>query len=431
VDDHPVRKAATTGKRIEQQLVGVKLPSGGEIIWMLISAEPILKDDGKNEKIICTYHDITKLKEAEKSVKEIKDKLDIALGIGNIGVWDWNLKTDKVIWDERLETMFGLKTGTFGKTFQSFVNLVNEEDIPHIKKSIKAALEKNLPLETIFRTSTKTGKTKYISLKGLVTKDKEGNSVSISGVCFDVTGLKEGTELLISKLNEELLRSNNDLQSFAYVASHDLQEPLRMVTSFTQLLSKRYGDKLDENAKEYINFAVDGAKRMHDLLSGLLAYSRINTKAQEFRRVDLNDVLSSVTKNLSLLIKERRTVIHAPKLPVVFTDECQMIQLFQNLISNSIKFSTGSPKIFISVKNQIDQFVFSFKDEGIGIEPKYFERIFLIFQRIFPREKYEGTGIGLAVCKRIVERHGGKIWVESEPEKGSTFIFTIPNKIQL
>ena len=375
-----------------------------------------------------TIMDITERTKAQNAVRDAQSKLNIALENGNIGVWEWYLTTDEMIWDERLEKMFDLKPGEFGKTYQAFENLVNEEDISHIQKSVKEALEKDLPFETIYRVCTKNGKIKYISSKGLVSKDKDGKPISMSGVCFDVTGLKEGTEVLISKLNEELLRSNKELQSFAYVASHDLQEPLRMVTSFTQLLFKQYEDKLDETAKEYINFAVDGATRMYDLLNGLLAYSRIHTKGQEFKKVNINNVFRIVTKNLSLLIKERGTEITYVKLPVVIADESQMILLFQNLISNSIKFSPESSKIIVSVKNKKDYFVFSVKDEGMGIEPQYFERIFLIFQRLVPREKYEGTGIGLAICKRIVERHGGSIWLESEIGKGSTFYFTIPNK---
>jgi PAS domain S-box-containing protein len=231
----------------------------------------------------------------------------------------------------------------------------------------------------------------------------------------------------LQALNVELQRSNMDLESFAYIASHDLQEPLRMVSSFTQLLQKQYQDKLDDNANEYINFAVDGSKRMYELLNGLLAYSRINTKGAAFTRVDLNRVLENVLGNLHLKITERNATIKSEKLPSVYADATQMNLLFQNLISNSIKFSPKPPRIYISFENQDDNYIFSVKDKGIGIESQYFERIFVIFQRLASRE-YEGTGLGLAICKRIVERHGGKIWVESEIGKGTTFTFTIPKQ---
>ncbi len=245
----------------------------------------------------------------------------------------------KVNWDERMQMMFGLKPGTFGKTYQAFEDLVNEEDLPHIQNAIQSAVEQDIPYETVFRTKPKEGKPRYITSKALISKDKNGKAVSFTGVCFDVTELREGTEKLVSKLNEELLRSNKELEQFAYVASHDLQEPLRMVSSFTQLLEKNYKDKLDEQAMEYIHFAVDGSKRMYDLLNGLLAYSRINTKGKEFIKVDLPHALESASKNLSLIIKEKGVVIKSDELPEIRGDASQMIHLFQNLISNSIKFN--------------------------------------------------------------------------------------------
>ena len=227
-------------------------------------------------------------------------------------------------------------------------------------------------------------------------------------------------------VNEDLKRSNKELESFAYVASHDLQEPLRMVTSFTQLLEKQYKDQLDEKAREYIGFAVDGAKRMYDLINGLLAYARIHTTGKEFTPTNLNNVLENVTKNLSLRISETNTSLNIDKLPEISADEYQMTQLFQNLISNSIKFSNQSPMINVSSKVDHDHIIFSVKDEGIGIESQYFDKIFQIFQRLHVRDQYEGIGIGLAICKKIVEHHGGKIWIESQPGKGSTFYVSLP-----
>jgi PAS domain S-box-containing protein len=372
------------------------------------------------------HTDITDRKNAEEALKRSEERLRVALENGNIGIWDWDLKTNAVFWDERTEKMFGLDHGTFEQTYKSFEDLVNEEDIPHIQKSIKNTLEKDLPFETIFRIRLKTGSTKYISTKGHLLKDSEGKPVKLSGVCSDITDLKEGSEKLISKINEELLRSNKELENFAYVASHDLQEPLRMVTSFSQLLAMKYEDKLGKDAQEYIQYVVEGASRMYELLNGLLAYSRIQTKGKSFTLVKLNQVLSKVKSNLELTLKEKGAIINANDLPEVFADEIQMIQLFQNLISNAIKFSEASPTIFISSKTEEDKYTLSFMDTGIGIEQEYFERIFLIFQRLFPKGQYDGLGIGLSICKRIAERHGGKIWLESIPDKGSTFYFTIP-----
>lgn len=372
--------------------------------------------------------DITERKNAEIKLRQAQEKLTLALDHGKIGTWEWDLIKDEVIWGERTERMFGLAPGTFGGTFKAFEDLVHEEDISHIQKSIKDSIEKDIPLETILRSKPRRGKVKYISATAELLKDKDGKPVSLSGICLDVTSLKEGTELLVSKLNEELLKSNKELENFAYVASHDLQEPLRMVSSFTQLLDMQYGDRLDDNAREYIGFAVDGARRMYDLLNGLLAYSRIQTRGREFRKVDLNNVLKIVTKNLTLAINERNVLLKTDELPQVFADESQMIILFQNLISNSIKFSPESPRIFINAETRKGHYIFSVKDEGMGIDKQYFERIFKIFQRLVTRAQFQGTGIGLALCKRIVERHGGEIWVESTLGNGATFFFTIPKK---
>jgi PAS domain S-box-containing protein len=402
----------------------------GELRFVHEKCQHNRDESGKIVSSIGMVLDITERKNAEKELLDHKIKLNLALEKGKIGLWEWDLKTDELILDERMEKMFGIKPGSFGKTYQAFESLIHEEDVSRVRKTVNKTLNKNILGETIFRSKSKKGITKFISFKPFVNKDHKGNPENMIGVCFDVTGLQEGTEKLVLKLNEELLRSNQELERFAYVASHDLQEPLRMVTSFTQLLSMQYGDQLDARARDYINYAVDGTKRMYELLNGLLTYSRIQTKGRSFNNVDLAKVLEITLRNLALKIEESKAEIQSEELPVVVADEIQMVQLFQNLIANSIKFSTGIPRIFIESKEEKNKVIITVRDEGIGIEPQYFEKIFQIFQRLMPRDKYEGTGIGLAVCKRIVERHGGNIWLESEPGKGSTFRFTIPtNKL--
>jgi light-regulated signal transduction histidine kinase (bacteriophytochrome) len=227
---------------------------------------------------------------------------------------------------------------------------------------------------------------------------------------------------------QELARSNKELEQFAYVASHDLQEPLRMVRSYLQLLQRRYQSHLDEDADEFIAFAVDGASRMHALINGLLTYSRVNMQGKSFRATDSGQVLQRVLGDLKIAIDEAGVVVtHHNDFPIVMADEVQLAQLFQNLIGNAIKFHGNLlPEIRIEVKRHSDRaWVFSINDNGIGIEPRYYKRIFMIFQRLHTQTEYEGTGIGLAICKKIVERHGGRIWVESEPGQGSTFYFTI------
>ena len=225
----------------------------------------------------------------------------------------------------------------------------------------------------------------------------------------------------------KLTRSNADLTEFAYVASHDLQEPLRMVSSYLQLIERRYRDKLDNDGIEFMTFAVDGANRMQKMITDLLIFSRVGTRGKPFAPTDCEIILSQALLNLETSIQESQAVVTHDPLPNLMADSTQMVQLFQNLIGNAIKFRKAqAPQVHISARLKADDWEFSVRDNGIGIEPHYYERIFVVFQRLHGKGEYPGTGIGLAVCKKVVERHGGQIWVESEPGQGSTFSFTIP-----
>ncbi len=243
--------------------------------------------------------------------------------------------------------------------------------------------------------------------------------------------------------SQELVRSNAELEQFAYVASHDLQEPLRMVTSYLQLLERRYKNQLDANADQFITYAVDGARRMQTLINDLLNYSRVSTRGQPFKLVDCDVILQRAIANLQIAIADSQAIVTHDNLPRVMADTTQLTQVFQNLIGNAIKFCQNQqPQIHIGVAKETpnsdeeslnsiplaDEWLFSIRDNGIGLESQYAERIFIIFQRLHGRDKYPGTGIGLAICKKIIERHGGRIWVESKPGQGSTFYFTIPDR---
>jgi signal transduction histidine kinase len=232
-----------------------------------------------------------------------------------------------------------------------------------------------------------------------------------------------------AKSIKNLMASNEELEQFAYVASHDLQEPLRMVASFTQLLQKRYADKLDADANEYIHFAVDGAKRMKKLVDDLLIYSRVASKDKEWEKVNIQSLVSNIITDMSMLIEESGIKISYKDLPVVYSDKAMLSRLFTNLISNAVKYRRNeNPEVWISAHHRDSKWIFSVKDNGIGIKKEYFEKIFLLFRRLHGKSEYSGTGIGLAICKKIVDKLGGRIWVESEPGKGSTFYFEIPGR---
>jgi light-regulated signal transduction histidine kinase (bacteriophytochrome) len=235
------------------------------------------------------------------------------------------------------------------------------------------------------------------------------------------------SEIALAERARDLARSNADLEQFAYVASHDLQEPLRIVASYNQLLARRYKDRLDPDANEFIAFTVDGVTRMQRLINDLLAYSRVGTRSNAFVEVAMEKVLTFALHNLRDAIADQQAVVTHDPLPTVTGDEGQLTQLLQNLIANAIKFhSAEAPVVHIGVRRDGAEWIFEVRDNGVGIEPQYFERIFVIFQRLHSTAQYAGTGIGLAVCKKIVERHGGRIWVTSELGHGSTFAFTLP-----
>jgi len=251
---------------------------------------------------------------------------------------------------------------------------------------------------------------------------RTGDNLMITAVVRDISERK--------RVQVELARSNAELEQFAYVVSHDLQEPLRMVASYVQLLARRYQGKLDADADEFIHFAVDGANRMRDLINDLLAYARVGRRGRGMERTDLEKVFAAVLANLKIAIEESHAQITHDPLPTLTVDAVQIGELLQNLISNAIKFKRDAvPQVHVSVASDDHQWRFGVRDNGVGIAPEYFERIFLIFQRLHQRADYSGTGIGLAICKKIVEYHHGRIWVESEPGIGTTFYFTLPRGV--
>lgn len=271
----------------------------------------------------------------------------------------------------------------------------------------------------------KNGELLVVESRQVLQRDAGGRPSAILEINRDVTARKQAEQALEERARE-LARSNADLEQFANVASHDLQEPLRMVASYTQLLAKRYQGQLDERADRWIGFAVDGAHRMQTLINDLLAYSRVGTRGEVLSPVEAGTALAGALANLRLAIRDAGAEVIHGSLPVVLGDQTQLVQLFQNLIGNAVKFrGEAPPRVEIAARQEGGEWVFSVRDNGIGIAPEFAERIFVIFQRLHERERYPGTGIGLAICKRIVERHGGRIWLDSQEGPGSTFLFTL------
>jgi len=299
-------------------------------------------------------------------------------------------------------------------------------DIP----SLRTLLEDILPKNTQFINYEVSHKFQTIGQKIMLLNGRQiyqeviGTPIILLAI-EDITEHKRAEEKLKQTL-EELERSNKDLEQFAYAASHDLQEPLRTVSNFSQLLAKRYKGELDAKADQFIGFIVDGATRMQEMIDNLLTYSRVSTRAKLFEPTDCETLFDQALANVKMAIEESGAVVTHKSLPTVMADASQLVQLFQNLLSNAIKFRKEKPRITVSAVQRGNEWLFSVEDNGIGIAPEFMEHIFKMFQREHASAEYPGTGVGLAICKKIVERHGGRIWVESQVGKGSTFYFTIP-----
>lgn len=369
---------------------------------------------------------IVERKQAEDALQEANERFSLAARAASMGVWELDLLNNLLTWDDQVFQLYGVRKEDFSGAYEAWIKGVHPDDRERADEEVQQALQGEKEFDTEFRVVWPNGSIRHIKSYATVLRSQEGKPLRLTGVNYDITEEKVAEEKL-NKLLDDLARSNGELERFAYVASHDLQEPLRMVTSYLQLLERRYRDKLDGDALEFINYAVDGSNRMKTLIGDLLAYSRVGTRGKELSLTDCEGILARVLNSLQISIAESQaTVTHDP-LPQVMADSSQLDSLFQNLIGNAIKFhGEEPPRIHFGVEQKGTEWVFSVRDNGIGIDPEYFERIFIIFQRLHNREQYPGTGIGLAISKRIVERHGGRMWIESQPNKGTTFFFTLP-----
>jgi len=378
--------------------------------------------DGLSYGIITLRLNDAKFK-AEEALQESEKKYRSIVETANEGIWivDPEYRTTYV--NKRIAEMVGYtRDGMIGRSGLDFT----DEEGKTILRLNMEKIQQGIGESYEFKLIQKNGSTIWTILNANPIFDKESKFQGSLSMLTDITNRKNMEDEL-KKTMKKLQKSNSELEQFAYVTSHDLQEPLRMITSFLQLLQRRYEGQLDSDADEFIEFAVDGANRMHELIQDLLEYSRVTTKGKEFKGMKMEESLEKALINLNVSIEENNASITHDPLPIIYGNYSQIIQLLQNLIGNAIKYrSEKTPQIHISALKENKHWLFSIKDNGIGIDPQYAARIFKIFRRLHTNKEYKGTGIGLAISKRIVEMYGGRIWVESEPRKGSTFYFTIP-----
>jgi len=413
-------------KKVIVDLENWNLTKNGELVCLLTRGVPMLDNTGSLIGYRGIDKDITERKKAEEALRESEEKMRVTFESIGDAVAVIDLEGHFVQVNEAAARMSGYtREELVGRNVLE--TIIAKKDRDKIVLDMAQTLGEGDALGVRSYTLVdRDGREFESEFSTAVLRDSSGNIINFVGVARDVTERKRAEEER-ERLLHELERSNAELQQFAHVASHDLQEPLRMVASYTQLLEKRYKDKLDADAGEFIAYAVDGAKRMQNLIQGLLSYSRVGSRAKPLQPTECESVFEQALANLKLTIDESGAEVTHDPLPRVMADETQLIQLFQNLLANAIKFrDEKQPRIHVSAKEDTNECLFSVSDNGIGISPEYFDRIFVIFQRLHGREEYPGTGIGLSVCKRIVERHGGRIWVESQPGEGSTFCFTIP-----
>lgn len=413
----PLWKAIETGETQGESELEIHLPPGRTAI-LSGSAVPLFDATGQVRGAVAAMMDITARTEWEQQLRRSEERLRLAMETGKVGVWDWDIPTGTVSWTESLYPMHGLRPGEFDGTTEAFLRRVHVDDREAVERAIERSLHAGAPYELTFRTIHPDGRAAWLYTNAAVLH-QDGTPVRMLGATVDVSDLK--------RTEEELRHANQDLEQFAHSASHDLQEPLRSVKIYSELLSRRYAGRLDGEALEFLRFVIGGASRMESLVRDLLTYTQAARLQRPAEPVDANGALESALANLAGSIAESGAHIEAAELPHLRVHHTHLQQLFQNLVGNAIKYRSAHiiPRVHISAQPGNGYWRFAVSDNGIGIEAEDKEKIFGLFKRLHSHDEYSGTGIGLAICQRIVEHYDGRIWVESESGRGSTFYFNL------
>ena len=402
------------------------LHKDGHVVWVDLTATVVRDATGRALHDIAIFDDITERKKLDDALREKTAVLQLGQAAARMIILDYDIASDALGWSDSPEWLRGPLPAA-GR-YPVFKDQVHPDDRARFLAARDQAVASMEDSSLEFRIVRTDGAVLWVLARQKVLPDRTGRAARMLVAMIDITERKEA-EAELRRAHDELARSNAELEQFAYVASHDLQEPLRMVSSYTQLLGRRYGDRFDGDAREFMAYIVDGAARMKQLIEDLLAYSRVGTRGKAFREVSVEAALRRALLNLKNAIDESSAAVSNDPLPTLPGDDTQLAQLFQNLIGNALKFRSPSvPRIHVSCTEKDAAWEFAVSDNGIGIDPQYFERIFMVFQRLHNKTEYPGTGIGLAICKKVVERHGGRIWVTSKVDEGTTFHFTLPKE---
>jgi PAS domain S-box-containing protein len=391
-----------------------------DTIWVSANIRIVRDETGGIDYFEGTLEDITNRKKSEEQLLNMSNRLQLAIHATSIGIWDWDIANNNTVWDDEMYQMYNVDHNDPRTITEAWEAAIHPDDFETVKENLEMALRGEEEYDTEFRIIWKDKTVHHVKGNALVQRDRSGNAIRMIGTNTDITQRKEA--------EEEILQLNKNLDQFANITAHDLQEPIRMVSGFLGLLDKKYSAGIDEQGKTYIYRAKDGADRMSILIKDLLEFSRSGNKGAKKEPVDLGVVMDLVNKDLSIVVADTGSILHIPPcLPTVVGTQSALYRLFLNLISNGIKFrkKETAPEVTLTVNELPDSWEFTLQDNGIGIAEKDQPKLFQAFQRLHRREDYPGTGLGLVTCKKIVETHGGKIWITSEYGKGTAFHFTI------